>query len=446
MKRSSFAAALAVLALFGMGAVFFALEVLDPPGGAGFPPVTPEVEASPPARDAIFGRVTTTGGETCEGRLRWRGDQEAFWGDFFNGYRDENPWVAYVPAGSLETEDPLEVFGIQVASRARNADLGRPFMARFGDIARIEARGFRVRVTLKSGTSFELDRLEAGDFDDGVRVWSAESGVVDIETDRIRTVEFSAAPLDDPDDSRLFGRVRTTAGEFRGAVQWNRHGSVGSDELLGERDGEAVRLRFDRIRAIERRSPDGIQVALRDGREVSLAGTPDAGPANRGIYVDDLRYGRVLVSWTAFERLELVYAGEGVAPGYDDFPPGAPLTGTVIARDGRRLSGRLVYDLDESETTETLDAPAGGVTYSLPFWLVASIDLSPEAGGPEVARVALHSGEELRLEREGDLGQGNAGVLVFEDGPEPARFASFSEVARIEFDRKEAGYPPIRRP
>jgi len=37
---------------------------------------------------------------------------------------------------------------------------------------------------------------------------------------------------------------------------------------------------------------------------------------------------------------------------------GRPLTGKVITRSGRRLAGRLVYDLDESETTETLDAPS----------------------------------------------------------------------------------------
>jgi hypothetical protein len=30
--------------------------------------------------------------------------------------------------------------------------------------------------------------------------------------------------------------------------------------------------------------------------------------------------------------------------------------------------------------------------------------------------VTLHSGEELQLERTGDLGDGNAGMLIFVDG------------------------------
>jgi hypothetical protein len=50
---------------------------------------------------------------------------------------------------------------------------------------------------------------------------------------------------------------------------------------------------------------------------------------------------------------------------------------------GRRLAGRLVYDLDESEVTETLDAPSQGVNYTIPFGLIASIVLpnAEERGG-----------------------------------------------------------------
>ncbi len=32
----------------------------------------------------LYGRITTTDGDTYEGRLRWGGDEEAFWGDYFN--------------------------------------------------------------------------------------------------------------------------------------------------------------------------------------------------------------------------------------------------------------------------------------------------------------------------------------------------------------------------
>ena len=139
-------------------------------------------------------------------------------------------------------------------------------------------------------------------------------------------------------------------------------------------------MRFDTIRSIARRSQDSSLVTLLDGREMVLSGTREVGDGNRGVYVDDPRYGRVLVSWNAFERVEFSPGGSG--PALRRLPAGGPLTGRVTTRGGRRLAGRLVFDLDESETTETLDAPAEGVNYTIPFGLVASIVLP---GGGEGA-------------------------------------------------------------
>src|SRR5690349_14016402 len=139
----------------------------------------------------LYGRITTNDGTTYEGRLRWGEDQEAFWGDYFNGLKDENLWVAHVPPERLPKERrPIEVLGIEIAHKESRIDVDRQFMARFGEIARIEARGDKVRVTLKSGTVFDLDRLFASDFDDGVRVWDGKRGVVDLDSLRIRTIEL----------------------------------------------------------------------------------------------------------------------------------------------------------------------------------------------------------------------------------------------------------------
>ena len=88
----------------------------------------------------IFGRVTTDDGAIYEGRLRFGGDEEAFWGDYFNGFKDKNPWVAHAPLEQLKERRPLEIFGVEVFHWERQVDLARPFMARFGDIARIEPK------------------------------------------------------------------------------------------------------------------------------------------------------------------------------------------------------------------------------------------------------------------------------------------------------------------
>jgi hypothetical protein len=450
MKRAAIVggafAIVLVLLVFAAGRRSVEQDV-DPAAAAtspAIPPSTPAAAEALPAEEAhqgfLYGRITTVDGATYEGRLRWgsEGNQEAFWGDYFNGAKEENPWVVHAPLERLPKEsDPIEIFGIEILQRERQSDLGRLFMARFGDISRVEARGDDVRVTLKSGTVFDLDRLEASDFDDGVRVWDGRRGVVGLDSLRIRTIELLPTARLDAAPGRLHGTVRTRQGDFTGFVQWDREECVGSDKLDGRTAQGELSPRFDTIRSIARRSRDSSLVTLLDGREIELSGTPEVGDGNRGIYVDDRRYGRVLISWDAFERLDLGPGGGG--PAYGDFPPGRPLTGSVTTRAGRLLAGRLVYDLDESETIETLDAPSQGVDYTIPFGLVASIVLPR---GAERARVTLQNGEELQLERTGDLGEGNAGLLIFVEGRQRAEYVPWTDVEQVDLDRPPAMYPP----
>jgi hypothetical protein len=415
-----------------------------PPAIASTPPSTTSPSEAENRPGFLYGRITTDRGETYEGRLRWGGDEEAFWSDYFNGEKSENTWAALVPPERLPRErQRIEILGLEIAHRQRPIDLDRLFMARFGDIARIEAVDRDVRVTLKSGTLFVLDLFEAGDFDDGVRVWDAQRGVVDLGSREIHAIELLPTPplVDTP--GRLHGTLRTRQGEFTGFVQWNRKECVGSDELEGRGAKGVQSLRFDTIRSIARRPDDSSLVTLLDGQEIVLSGIHEVGDGNRrGIYVDDRRYGRVLISWDAFERLD--FSAGGTGPAYGDFPPGRPLTGSVTTRSGSRLAGRLVYDLDESETTETLDAPFEGVDYTLPFGLIASIALpGGEEGVATHATVTLHDGEKLELEREGDLGGGNAGLLIFVDGRESPEYVPWTDVERIDLDPALAIPPPL---
>jgi hypothetical protein len=430
-----------VLVLLALAAGYRVLEQDVDTAAITPSPAAALVESHP---SFLYGRITIDGGATYEGRLRWGGDQEAFWGDYFNGFKHENPWVSHVPVERLpKRRSPIEIFGIEIANWESPIDLGRPFMARFGDLARIEARGRDVRVTLKSGTVLDLDRFSANDFDDGVRVWDGRQGVLDFASRRIRAIDLLPAARAGAVPHRLHGTVRTRLGDFTGFVQWNRNEGVGPDELDGRSADGDLSLRFDTIRSIARRSGDSSLVSLLDGREIVLSDTPEAGHGNLGLYVDDRRYGRVLVSWDAFERVDFSPGGSG--PAYGDFPPGRPLTGSVTTRAGRRLAGRLVYDLDESETTETLDAPCQGVDYTIPFGRIASI-VPPgrqEPGAPR-ARVTLHDGEELQLERGGDLGDGNAGMLILLDGRQSPEYVPWTDVGRVDFDRPPAIYPPLR--
>ena len=389
----------------------------------------------------IFGRVTTDDGAIYEGRLRFGGDEEAFWGDYFDGVKDENPWGAHAPLEQLRERRPIQIFGIEVFQREYQVNLARPFMARFGDIARIEPKGRDLQVTLKSGTIFHLDLFAADDFADGVRVWDGRRGVVDFDEAQIRSIDLLPNGRPGTASDRLHGTVRTRAGDFTGFIQWNRETGVGSDELYGHTADGEVRLRFNTVRSIARHSDDSSRVTLLDGREIMLSDIA-VGP-DVLMYVDDQRYGRVLISWNAFERVD--FSPGGISPAYGDFPTGRPLTGDVTTRAGRRLAGRLVYDLDESETTETLDAPSQGVTYNIPFGLIASIVL-PEKREAERAKVTLHSGEVLQLKLDGDLGERNAGMLIFVgDSRKKPEYVRWNEIKQIHFDRPSAMYPPLEK-
>jgi len=110
--------------------------------------------ASEACRSFLYGRLTTNDGAAYEGRLRWGGDEEAFWGDYFNGFKARNPWVGHVPPEQLKESWPLEIFGFEIAQWESQIDLGRPFMARFG-----EHRANRGEGPRPAGDSQERDRL-----------------------------------------------------------------------------------------------------------------------------------------------------------------------------------------------------------------------------------------------------------------------------------------------
>ena len=54
--------------------------------------------------------------------------------------------------------------------------------------------------------------------------------------------------------------------------------------------------------------------------------------------------------------------------------------------------------------------------------------------GARNARVILHDGEELPLERAGDLGKGNAGMLIFVGGRQHPEYVPWTEVERVDFE------------
>lgn len=375
----------------------------------------------------LYGTVLTKSGTTYEGRLRWA-KEEAFWTDHFNATKEERPLVREVPTKHRHRGEHVKILGVPVGMRWME-DEGRQLVVRFGDLKSIlPRRGNEGTLVLRSGEEIEIG---GGSNDVGAKitVWDRSVGDVQVTWDKIRRIDFKAAPADlQSVPARLHGTVKTTSGTLKGFIQWDKEECLATDLLDGETEDGKLAVEMGKIKAIERRGRNSSDVILKDGRTLNLRGTNDVDSDNRGLFVDDPRYGRVLVAWTAFERVDFEDAGSG--PGYDSFPSLGALRGTVTKEDGSTLKGKLVYDVDEAEGWETLDGENDGLTYSIPFAMVSSI--SPM--GSSRSKVTLKgSTEELRLEDSADVSDRNAGVFVL-DGDRKT-YVPWDDVKRIDFDR-----------
>jgi len=87
-----------------------------------------------------------------------------------------------------------------------------------------------------------------------------------------------------------------------------------------------------------------------------------------------------------------------------------------------------------------------GVDYTVPFGMIASIvPAGREERGAQPVRLTLHDGEELQLEPAGDLGEANAGMLIFVKGRERPEYVPWTDIEQVDFDRPPAMYPPLAR-
>jgi hypothetical protein len=59
-----------------------------------------------------------------------------------------------------------------------------------------------------------------------------------------------------------------------------------------------------------------------------------------------------------------------------------------------------------------------------------------DESGDRHARVILQSGENLQLDRSGDLGAANAGLLIFVADRERPEYVAWADVKQVDFDRR----------
>jgi hypothetical protein len=381
----------------------------------------------------LYGKVVTESGNEYVGFLRW-GDEESFWDDLFHSTKEDRPYADEGRDRDRERrrETRIRIFRWDLKVGGDSWDGSRIFIARFGDIEKIRCHGdSEAEVFMKSGQVYDVSGY-SNDVTSDILVRDEKMGDIDVRWNRIDTIEFMPAPRGaDPGVWRLYGTVESDAGDFTGWIQWDKQECLSTDELDGDTEDGDISIEFGDIRSIERRGRKSSLVELKDGRTLRLRGSNDVNDENRGIMVEDPRFGRATVSWDAFEKATFE-EHKSSGRGYDDYGKAGWLEGTVTDTDGRTYSGRLVIDLDETETWEMLNGSWRDVEFDIPLALIETI----EPLGHDESRVRLRSGEELVLADGQDVADRNEGVLILKDDDDrDPEYLAWDEVERIELKR-----------
>ena len=384
--------------------------------------------ASIDASGFLYGVVETRKGH-FEGRLQWhRGD--AFWSDFLEARKEDRPYWSSVPVADRMRTSEVEVFGKTMTKR-HLASRGRGFMARYGDLERIEVHGTSwSTVVFRDGS--EVDVEGGRDFRADVLIYAANGTETRLEWERILRIRFMPTPEDlvVPDLFRMYGTVTTSKGPLTGYIQWDKQECLNTDIIDGHDKKTQVEMEvpFGNIQSVERLDADSSRWTFHGGESVELYGTNDVNHENRGIWVESPEWGRVAVSWSAFERLDFVVP-PGSGPSYLDFGPPRPLVGTVLSMDGSTHRGRVIYDVDEQADWELLNGEAGDLAYDIPLALITSIERLSE----DSSRITVKSGASVKLSDSTDVGEGHSGVVVVGEGGQ-LKFLPWMQVERIDFE------------
>jgi len=379
-------------------------------------------------RGYLYGTVTTRNGNEYTGLLRW-GTEEAFWDDLFNSSKTELPYLK--EHGSAEDRrSRIRVFGFTIGYRWDEVSSSRVFISRFGDIEAIRPlSGDEAEVVMKNGEVYRIDGA-SNDVGATVVVQDESLGDVELEWKKIERITFRQAPKSArPRAYRLYGVLTTRDETFEGWIQWDSQECESLDKLDGDSEDGDLSIAMGKIRSIEKAGSKGSHVELQDGRRILLEGSNDVDESIRGIFVEDERYGRVKVSWDAFERVEFRETGKS-GRSYDDYKPAGKLRGSVTDTEGGTFKGTLVFDLDEAEGWEMLNGSRNDVEYYIPFQLIRSVE--PQRG--DASLVKLKNGTELRLEDGQDVAERNAGVIVLTEPGSTENYVPWSRVRQVAFD------------
>lgn len=368
----------------------------------------------------IYGTIRTIDGEDFEGWIRWD-KNEAYWDDIIDATK-ERKGKRYRRKSRRRSSSS---FFIWSSGSNRQSEL------KFGHIQTlIPVSSSEAVITLKSGEEYEMSGADLGTSVRDIIVDDKEEGEIWLEWNDIDEINFSKEPTE-PESSaeRLYGKLTTRRGdEFVGWIEWDRDEVMTTDILDGNEGRRKNRkIKFGKIKSLERRSSSSCIVTLKSGKTMKLSGTNDVNSGNRGIRVKDPALGRIDVEWNDFDIVEFMPVPRDKLPKYDSFDGGRKIMGTVFTEDGEKFEGEIVWDNDEQYTWEHLNGNFHGLNVVIEFANIKLIERHSRRG----AVITTRAGRNILLKGSNDVNSENNGIIVkLDDGDEV-------EIDWYDFDKAE---------
>ena len=382
----------------------------------------------------IYGTVTSWDGKTYTGQIRW-GKEEAFWTDMFNASKTENNYVDQLSredfARLRESRNESNQWWDQVRIKyVSDGNYIHQFGCQFGNIKSLKMRNSnRVELELRDGRKLNLGGSGYNDIGTDIRVYVPELGKVELDWNDVDMVSFQPTParFESAIGQPLYGKVEAWNGTYTGLIQWDKDERVTVDVLDGEDQDREMEIAFKNIASLKKRGR-GTMVTLKNGESYFLEGSNDVGKGHRGVVVTNNTYGRVVIDWEDFESLTFTEVPK--LNSYGSFAGPKSLMGQITTVDGKQISGRIIYDLDEAYGFELLDGSKDETKFEIPFALIKEI--KPRNSGR--SQVVLRDGTELMLADGQDVSNRHSGLLVFKsDNDDKPTYITWEQVEMIAF-------------
>jgi len=388
----------------------------------------------------LYGTITTYDRETYTGQIRW-GDEEAFWTDHFDAEKLFNDHIDHLSEKEIEelAERKISSWGNYDNSgnkskekAMRQVSFVHQLSCRFGEIKSLDIRRIdKVEVTFRDGSRFRVSGDGYNDIGTEIMMFDPVKGEIEFDWLEVLHIEFKSPPANFQSSigNPLYGKVKTSQGDFTGYVQWDKDERVSVDRLDGtDENGKKQKIEFGEIASIAR-ADRGSRVVLFNGQEYLLRGTNDVNSENRGIIISNPDFGRVTIDWEDFESVQFEKEVPASEFSYADFKMPRAIAGQVKMKNGQVKKGKIVFDLDEAFDFEHLNGEVKRSEYSIPFRSISQII----PNGKKESKIILKSNKELMLTSSQDVNSKNDGLLIFENESEPV-YIGWDDLESITLD------------